>query len=266
MNFMNKKHGAFILAIISCLFVFASCGERADAYRLYSDMNQAMENVTSLEGAMDADMRLSVSGESIDLQLETKITAISRPEDQLDLAMTMKIAMAQLGSFNTNLYVKDGYIYQDVMGMKTKSAMETETADDLTDTYDSAVLDFAKDAIIESSVKPAEGGKELSFTLDGEKLNDSLSKLTDSFTAQLGNDIGITFSDVVYTAVVGKDNLPVTQKLTFSCHLTIEGERATADYSMTMHDFSYNNITEIEYPADLDSYQNYDADLGPSET
>ncbi|MCI8332476.1 MAG: hypothetical protein HFE78_06595 [Clostridiales bacterium] len=256
---MNKKYGAFLLAILCCLFAFASCSEQADAYQLYLDMNKAMENTTSMKATMDGNMQMSVSGESLELQLKSEITAIEYSEEQTDAAMTMEISLAQLGSVNTSIYVKDGYVYQDVMGMKIKTEMESEEISELTYAHEAGVsLDFAKDAVIESSVKKVDGGKELAFRLDGQKVTDELETITEAITSQLGNNINITFGDVAYTLLVGKDSLPIREELTFSFDLTIEGERASASYTLTMTDIDYN-VTQIDYPADLDSYQLIDA-------
>ena len=95
-------------------------------------------------------------------------------------------------------------------------------------------------------------------------MTDALANTMKALTSSLGDNISYSFGDVTYTALVGEDFLPTRIDLSFSCDLTIEGEQASASYTLTTTDIDYN-VTQIEYPADLDSYQLIDADLGQLE-
>jgi len=264
MLLMNKRLGTLLLAVVCSLFVFVSCNEQADAYELYLDMNKAMENITSMKVAMDGKMQMSVSGNNLDLHMKADETVIEHAEGQIDMAVTMEADMAQLGSVNTSLYVKDGYIYEDIMGIKMKIKADETAVSEISDVCESALLDFAKDIVIDSSVTKTDNGKELRFTLNGEKMTDALANTMKALTSSLGDNISYSFGDVTYTALVGEDFLPTRIDLSFSCDLTIEGEQASASYTLTTTDIDYN-VTQIEYPADLDSYQLIDADLGQLE-
>ena len=122
---MMKKLALSLLAIGCSLLTFISCSEEKDAFQLYSEMNQALEQVSSIQGSMDIDMKLTASKETLDLAMDMDITAVKRSETDADLAMKIESDMAQLGSFTMQAYTKDGYMYLDMLGMKDEKAPMT---------------------------------------------------------------------------------------------------------------------------------------------
>lgn len=259
---MMKKLALSLLAIGCSLLTFISCSEEKDAFQLYSEMNQALEQVSSIQGSMDIDMKLTASKETLDLAMDMDITAVKRSETDADLAMKIESDMAQLGSFTMQAYTKDGYMYLDMLGMKIKSPYDPSADSDesqlpMADSYNRAVIDFTTEAVKESAIAKTDKGRELTFTLDGSKLTDALSGLVGNITESLGEGSNFSYNDVKYTVVVDQDNLPVSQNMTFSFDMEIEGERASADCDINS-DFAYNKVENIEYPDDLDTYEELD--------
>lgn len=153
---MMKKLALSLLAIGCSLLTFISCSEEKDAFQLYSEMNQALEQVSSIQGSMDIDMKLTASKETLDLAMDMDITAVKRSETDADLAMKIESDMAQLGSFTMQAYTKDGYMYLDMLGMKIKSPYDPSADSDesqlpMADSYNRAVIDFTTEAVKESA-------------------------------------------------------------------------------------------------------------------
>ena len=177
-------------------------------------------------------------------------------ETDIEMAMTMSMDMGELGEQAVTAYYKDGWIYEEVMGMKIKMQLPIEEALKMANSDAFTALMFDESAVSYSSVKDIGGGKEFDFTLKGNMLSDLMSEVMGSMLDALGGeDMDITFGDMTYTVVLGSDNLPKNMHMVFSMDMQMAGESASASYDMNMTNLAYNNVSAIDAPADIDDYQ-----------
>jgi len=252
-----------LILIVALLVACTACSPKPapkpveNAYDLYTAMNTAMKNVTSMQAKADVKMNMQSEGENADMNMFMDIKQILRSETDLEMALLMSIDMGELGGLmDAKIYYKDGYLYQEIMGMKVKMRMALEEAMAAVNMDAISSLNFEKDAISQSEVKNVDGGKELSFTLKGDALNDTLTEMVNAMIGSLDSDVDmkLTFGDVSYTLLLGSDNFPKKQHIVYSMDMEVDGEKTSISYDMYMTDLSYNTIKAIEYPADLDDY------------
>lgn len=249
------KKLALVLAILMAVLPLASCGDNVTAYEAYVKMSDAMGAVSSMEGTIDATVSMTSAGVSYEIGVSGTTKEVIRSDTDMDMEMTMDMTM--LGeTFSVATYYKEGYMYQDLSGMKYKLHMDIEDAVNQMGVTD---LEFTEDIVKESSVTDVDGGKELSFTLDGTAMTDILSEIVASLTGALGADGTMTFGDVTYNIVVDKDYIERSCEIIFSISMEIDGETVDMSYDMRMDISSVNNTT-ITFPDDLDSYTEITAD------
>jgi len=264
-----KKLALVLAIVLMCSLVLAGCSQK-EAYDLYMDMNEAMLGVTSSDVSADVNMKMTAAGESFDISMKMDIQQITRSETDIDMKMDITMGLGELGAMMgmeeivMNMYFTDGNMYYDMMGQKMKIAMDLESAMEMMGVGDVGAMsiDFDKESIAESSVKSVGDDKELSFVLRGEMLSNVIDQMVGSMMQNmgLGDDMQISFGDVSYTALIGKDSLPKTEHMVFSMNMDIMGESATADYDMFMTNHSFNSIDVIEFP-DFSDYLEVDASL-----
>lgn len=236
-------------------------GVSAEAVSLYKNMSVAApENLTSMSCTMEMLMDMEMAGEKVLMNTEMSLKQLMLSETDMQLAMDMKLDMGPQGSANTTIFYKDGYMYQAVEDSKMKYALPLDVALEQANTDQMQInkIDFVDAAVKEADVKDVDGGKQVTILLDGEAMADFASEMMASALATLGQEAKIKFDDILVIAQLNNDNIPVLQSMVFSAEIEVAGEKANVLYDITIKDFEYNTITEINFPADLDQYVEVD--------
>ena len=255
-----KKHISVLTAlalILTLLFCGCSGSESAkDAFTLYTNMNAAMEKVTSIEMDSTVKMEMSYGEESFSFDITGTAQQIIQSETDIDMIMEMSMDMKDLGlsgAVTIYSYYLDGYMYQDVMGFRSKTKADIETAMEQSGLN---MFDFDSTAIIESSIADVDGGKELSFKLDGTKLTNMIEPLVESQLAGMGlaGESSVEIGDVSYSVVVGKDSLPLRQLANIAIKMTVEDETVDMKMDMNIVYTGFNSVESLDFPEDLADY------------
>jgi len=253
-----KKIG-LVLAALMLAASLTACNEKVSAYGAYEKMNTAMGKVESIEMTVDGSIAMTAMGETMDIEMSGTMKEVILSETEAEMEMYMDMVMFG-ETIPTVSYYKDGYMYQEMYGMKYKTAMGIEEALSQMGTEN---LTFSEEAIKESDVTDVDGGKQISFTLDGAALNDILAGAgtLSELAALFGEDGEMAFGDVTYVVNVDKDYVMKSCEMRFDMTMTVEGEAIEMAYTMTMKVVSTNDVT-VTFPDDLDTYVGMSDALG----
>ncbi|MDL2219855.1 hypothetical protein LJC04_05965 [Ruminococcaceae bacterium OttesenSCG-928-O06] len=242
-----KKTVSLLLIVLMALCFVACGGEEAKTpYQLYVDANQKMTDAGSF--AADAHMLISMSmmGQTMDMEMDTTIKTITRSETDIDMEMLMTMSYAGM-TIDTTAYYTDGYMYALAMGQKQKQKMD---AADMA-SQGSYNIDFTESAVKESSVTDVDGGKLLSFVLDGSVMNDLMAQQMAGTGG--GDDVDVTIEDVPMEVTIDGDGNLKNLVMDFTMVVTSQGLSIDCTVSMTMDAIQVGGVT-IDFPADLDTY------------
>lgn len=267
-----KKVFSFVFAVLIGICAFTSCLAE-DAYGLYSTVADSVKDATAVEGTYQIKVNLAAGGMSMGMTIDGNMQMIKRSETEADMAMNMKMDMGALGA-GTNemsMYMKDGWQYMNMAGIKTKEEISAVSSD--TETLDPEVLQklqndlisFDKSLIVSSNTTKADGGKKISFELDGQKIYDSLMKFykenfdedldLDDFGGLLNGteeeDVNFALGNVQYSVFVDKDNVMYAANVVLSIEA---GEGYKVDVQIDLSDLGFDSFTEIDFPDDLENY------------
>ena len=262
-----KKLTLVLSVLLVCALLLTSCAQQKDAYDLYIEMTEAMQDVKSADASADIDMKMIISGEEFDIGIKMDMQQVVRSETDIELKADMTIDLGSIGALigmkeiSMHMYFVDGFMYYDMLGQKIKMDIDIEEAVEMLNAADfsASSFKFEKDAISSSEVKTVGGDKEISFVLKGEVLNEMLDNFLAPLMQNMGmGDIAINFGDVSYNALIGKDSLPKEEHMIFAVEIEVMGESATAEYDMTIINKAFDSIDSIEFP-NFDEYIEMDA-------
>lgn len=266
-----KKIFSFVFAVLIGICAFTSCLAE-DAYGLYSTVADSVKDATAVEGTYQIKVNLAAGGMSMGMTMDGNMQTIKRSETEADMAVNMKMDMGAFGA-GTNemsMYMKDGWQYMNMAGIKTKeeisaAASDTEAVDpEVLQKLQSDLISFDKSLIVSSSTTKAEGGKKISFELDGQKIYDSLMKFykenfdedldLDDFGGLLSGteeDVNFALGNVQYSVFVDKDNVMYAANIVLSVEA---GEGYKVDVQIDLSNLGFDSFTEIDFPDDLEDY------------
>ncbi len=267
-----KKVFSFVFAVLICICVFTSCLAE-DAYGLYATVADSVKDATAVEGTYQIKVNLAAGGMSMGMTIDGNMQMIKRSETEADMAVNMKMDMGALGagSNEMSMYLKDGWQYTNTAGIKTKQELsaradETETLDpEVLQKLQDSLISFDKSLIVSSDTTKVDGGKKISFELDGQKIYDSLMTFykenfgddldLDDFGGLLGGteeeDVNFALSNIQYSVSVDKDNVMYAANVVLSIEA---GEGYKVDVQIDLSDLGFDSFTEIDFPDDLDDY------------
>jgi len=247
---MMKKLLALILVLLLCLSL-AACGDE-DAFALYQKMQKTMNEVTSLEMTGTTTATITMMGQTVDMEMDITCKEVLHSATDVDMEMLMTIkTMGQ--TMPGSAYYRDGYMYQSTMGQEYKTKMGLDKA---MSTANIMNIKITEEAVKDAEVKKLSGGDmEFSITVKEEYANQLLGDFVDAMMKEMGlEDVSMVFRNISYSAVVDKDGTPRSYRMIYGASVTMEGMTIDMDYDMSFDIVSLNSITEINFPAELDSY------------
>lgn len=265
-----KKVFSFVFAVLISMCAFTACLAE-DAYGLYTTVMDSVKDATAIEGSCQMKVNLAAGGMNMGMTIDGNMQMIKRSETDIDMAMNLSMNLGAWsgGTTEMSLYIKDGWQYMNTAGVKTKQELsydESESLDPETlKKLQDSLVSFDKSWIVSSNTTKVDGGKKISFELDGQKIYEAYMELLkenlgedfdlDAFSGlvngALDQDINFTLSNVQYSVIADKDN--VMREASIS--LTVEtGEDYKVEMQIDLTDLGFNSFTEIDFPDDLDDY------------
>jgi hypothetical protein len=256
-----KKTAVVLFILALCLGILASCNSDSDvdtkqsAYDLYQLANSKFDSVE-----MSVDLTMTMEADGIELVILSNgiVKEVIRSETDFDMESNMKISissdllgelLAELTEMQMQMYYKDGYLYQELLGQKMKTAISSDLARN-----QSNIPTLDESAIKDSKIEKNGDLTILTFTLDGK----AMTNLAKQGLEQSGETMGdLSISDASVTAVIDQDGFLKEMKFAFSMSASQDGETAAIEFDYSIKVLSYNTTT-INFPSDLDSYQEFD--------
>ena len=257
-----RKTTATLLTLLAVLLVFASaaCSKvEQEAYALYLAMCAAVEGATSSQAQSESRITMRDDAEAFSMLLLVEWEEISQGAE-IQMAMRTTMDMDEMSTMDMSMYYKDGWMYQEIMGMKMRMPMPAEEAQDALDAGMMMRVDFGEKDIVRAKVTDVDGGKLLSFVLNGEALGDALTGMIDSLMGTITGIGSVRYAvgDVDYSIWIDSAFLPWEERMKYDVTITFQGGSLVAESDMQVWYAPFNTLREVSFPSDLDDYEEVD--------
>jgi len=267
---VKKKREIFVV-LLALVFMFASvaCGggggnsgssnsggdgggpSTASAFSIYDQVNEALSDVKSFAANTNMVMTMFMDGEATDMEMTGLIKMVTLSDTDVEMQIDVKTVLEGV-DVDVNSFYKDGMYYVDTPD--GKFYMELPLVKMMEQASAAQTLSFSEEAVMNQKVVDKNGGKELSFTLDGEALMDEMFAQLGDLASTLGLDENdMSFGDVEYVVFIDGQNNLKTTKTSFDMEMSMMGETMTIS-SVTNLEFVQINDVTIDFPDDLDAY------------
>ena len=265
-----KRVLCFVFAVLLSALPLSSCLAE-DAYGLYTTAVDTLDGAKSFEGAYAVSLDVAAGGASMGYTVDGAFQVVLHSETDMDMALDVNMDLGALmnsGELGVSLYYVDGWMYTNAYGTKEKQEapleelLEELDLDEQTLRFDTLLFD--REWIVTSETTKIDGGRQIYFELDGEKVYDSLiEEYEKALDTELGDldallgeltgdeDFNVTLGNLQYTVMVDTNNIICGESVV--CPLEL-GEDYEIKVQMDLTDFALDSITEIDVPDDLDSY------------
>ncbi len=245
----SMKITAIALAVIMLISLFAACDTMTnDPVEL-----QANAALKLLEAPyiMTMDMKYSSDNEDVDkiLSAAGSSTKMEMNIDGTNFIMTVS-ALGQ----DVDYTFYDGYIYMDIMGMKYKTEIDKEDAEDMIGSGMSGLNDIDVDLFESVEVKTEDGVKTITCKGFKETANETVNSLLESLDEISDGDVTIKKEDFMYIVLIDEEGRFKSVDMIFSVNLNIDGEAVTVTYNAEI-DFDYEKAVKVTLPEDADEYK-----------
>ncbi len=241
-----------IITLLFALVLLVGCGSNDslanktpdEQYKIVMDNTQ---NITSMEMDMDIAIDMIYGEESIAYDTSTNIKVeMNKPDYKMSMSMNVEDESFQI-------YVIDGYIYMDLMGMKIKTVMTDEVSSQYEDkaSVDMIEVDFISN--LESKFE--NDVYTITYDVDDSVLTDIINEAMGNSIQDLGADGNIIVENVSCQISFDKKGVINGQKMAFDIVFSDDENSMKIKYDMDCV-FKNVNKTVIEFP-DLNDYVEY---------
>lgn len=216
--------------------------------------------VTAKKSDCTATVNIKMNVGGIKTEMPSTIVIKSDKSNAQNPVVYMDMSMKVFGQTSkTSMYYKDGYLYTNADGSKTKVQMSYENMmKDASGVIDITSIFNAKNGAIDDSfviTENEDGTISVKMTVTKEDFASTLSGVTDALAGSLGEGGKIEISDTVFEFTVDSGNNISAVKASMDMKMNISGQQTDVSYNM---EFKYNPVGMDFYipaPTDLDSYR-----------
>jgi uncharacterized lipoprotein YehR (DUF1307 family) len=251
-----KKRLVTLLAVAMALVLalsLAACGGKGDtktnsddAYKIFEKAFKEANDAEQMSMNLDTKISMDIAGTKTDMTMKGPIKTITTAPMQLESTLETQIMGVDM---SISMWFKDGYMYTEAMGQKSKSPMDEELA---LESSNASIASFDKKYLKKTTDKSVTGGTEYTFEIDGAALKELVAGATGSSGVDL-NSADITWGDASVKVTIDKDGKMIGQEVIVSLDVEAYGQTIKMDLDMKITDIKTSGV-EINYPADLDSY------------
>ncbi|MDR1043209.1 MAG: hypothetical protein LBL54_04820 [Clostridiales Family XIII bacterium] len=262
-NISNKQWAVTAILVFVLVVALASCGAKGkqmpgdavsngEAYALYKSAVEALNQSGGYEADMVVTLRPADGGLAANADTKSHIK-VNAPRGDVEMKRTQTVNAYGVKTEST-LYIKDGALYTDAHGQKAKLAIDRNALASRAN----SIVDFPKGAIEYESMLDVYGGKQVFFTMKGSAVADyvrnQLNGLEHNGSATNADS---SFKEGRITAIINPEgNLTeCTMEVSFNMRM---GESKAAVVQKSVVSNIKPGKTEIDFPADLGSYKEFD--------
>lgn len=259
---MKRKMINLLTAALVCagLLTFAGCGEK-DPYTVYEEASAKTSALKSLAAAADMNMKLTAEGQSMEIGIDTDMKILNPDTEDMQADIAMNVDM--LGQTLTlNSYYKDGYYYTASDASKIKYPMDIKEMQKQL-TANSIQTGLKKEDFKEITMEKKDKDYLLTFTIKGETMSSMVDSALGALSDMIAsNNMDMKIGDIPGTATVNKDNYITAMTMKLPLTLTMAGQEMTMDMDMDMSYSDPGKEITLEFPDDLDTYEEVDINAG----
>ena len=208
-------------------------------------MNMEMEMLMYLE-------TLLLGGATISSEMAVVVRSETDFDMRTEMTMSMDLAFAEDEALSviTIAYLRDGYMYTDMMGIQTKMALPL---DDMHFMDHAGLASFTEEAIIAQSV--AADKSRLNFLLSGEVMTNLVDGLVGDMLGDI--DLAITIGNASLTVFLDEDGQLTHMNMDFTISMEVDGTTLSARITSVTEIVQVGGVT-VEFPDNLDEFEEID--------
>ncbi len=247
-----KKITAIIMAAAIAMSFTACSEETLTPEQMYDNAIKSMEEVKTLDSNVTTDMTIAADGTELSVKADMNV--------KYDMSNAEEIKFSSIGttevlgmSVPTETYYLEGYSYASSNGTKYKVAVPLE---DLMSSLPTSSTMIYSDSLTDvSSETNVDGNTIISYSVTPEALKETVDASLAGVLEMMNITADITISSSSGTLILDADGNTLSQTNIISVE-TNDGTNTMIINMSTI--IEYNSINEeitIEYPTDLDSYE-----------
>lgn len=258
---MKKRIASIVLAAITLAVLVGCGGQKKSVNATPKDIITALESYNNSE-QMDANMKMEMQLKADNMEYKVGVEFNFQKDFsnyKTDYFLKGKAQLPLVGEMEMVSFYKDGYLYSDTMGEKTKEKVSAAAAKE---SFQPSQLSLAlKEDFIEN-VKAEKSGDKTTYTykLKEDKLKELFDSM-DGFEKALPNSpfdgmgqANFKVKNTQNTIVVNSKGQVIQNKLDLELEATDKGKTASMHLIFEVNVNKLDNVI-IQYPGDLSAYK-----------
>jgi hypothetical protein len=238
------------LVLVFCLTATAFAAEAAspsaEAYALIAAAEKKMEG-KSLDLAGNMKGSMVVGTESADIATSMRMLLLPKADGEVDMYIEQRSDIVP----TIKQYYKDGWLFSDVAGVKTRQRSSIAEMEALLKQsgFDDETLtqEMFKDATVEET----ESGKQIKLVVPGELMNDLTGSL---IQGMVGAEMELDIGDVTMVYTISEDGVIKSIRQLYDVAMSVEGIDIAASYDTNMRYVSVGVFGSIPQPGNMFDY------------
>ena len=255
-RFCVMKKFLGLLVVVVGMFTLAACDDAdngENAFALLMRAETEMADVDSMVMETEMNMVMELFGQPMYSTSNSRAYTVQVSPTEFEMRVETVTETMDM-EIPSTMYFRDGMMYMDMMGERTKFEIPFEEAMQMAN-VDGFEFEFDESAIISHSVSANGDNRELEFVLDFGSVMDSLSGEVGSMMEMFGDMEGM-FDDltVEMTVVIDADYQIVSMMMAYE--MEIEGITTKIEMISTV---VQTGGVEITFPDNLDEFEEMDS-------
>ena len=246
---------SLVLVFAMLALAFSSCTVTAED-RVAAAM---LKMITAKKSDCTANINIKMNVGGIKTEMPSTVVIKSDKSNAQSPVVYMEMSMKLFGqTTKTSTYYKDGYLYTNADGSKTKVQMSYDEVMKNAADIDITAIFNAKDSKVDESfviTENEDGTISVKMTVTKEEFESKLADFSNALEGSIGSVGNIELSDTVFEFTVDSGNNISTVKASMAMKMVVSGQQTDVSYDM---EFKYNPVGMNFYipaPTDLDSYR-----------
>ena len=249
------------LSLVATILITVACSvgksSGTNAFELLERANTVMSNIDGMSIVFSLETAIPMAGFGDEMIVENKTTGTMEVANVEPTTFEASVSLIQVltgmtEGFEYVAYFRDNALYIDLteeMGVGMRSVTEMTSAFSLLN----ANLGFSEDDVLNQSVEETDEGRQLSFSLNSEKLLETINAQLNVPDLELEN-----LREAAYnmTILLGENDIILSIELDIQLVYELDGEESEISMHTNLEVIQEENIT-IEFPDELDGFLDF---------